>query len=370
MSKFMKEIEKMNSKNIFMIEEIKETPIALARTVEKEFQPIDDVTDKLIQKDIDALYFVGSGSSYYLNLAANCFARKMLRVPTNAFCSSEFIYYLSENLSSDSLVCFSSVSGETTDLLKAVKRVKKLGLRTVSFTNTADSTLHKIVNYPIVSHAGPVKSIGHTKVFPSLLAAEILFILQLSRKLLQAEESKIDRYLEELRSVHTASESVVKNTENSIKSYASSLVNKNSAIIVGRGPNYATALHGAILLKEGSLLHTEAIQAGEFRHGTNCLVEKDFPVVVLIQQGKTSSLLIRLAEDLKELEASLLILADQSFEDLASLTENVIFLPPVDEYLSPLIYSTPLEFLAYYRAVLKGFNPDEPRRHPRVVRTE
>ena len=360
----------MDSKNIFMIKEIKETPVALARTIEKESQSIDDVTDNLIQEDIGALYFVGSGGSYYLNLAANCFARKMLKIPTNAFCSSEFIYYLSETLSSDSLVCFSSVSGETTDLLKAVKRVKEIGLRTVCFTNTPDSTLFKIVDYPIISHAGPVKSIGHTKVFPSLLAAEILFILQLSRKLSQAEKSEVNRYLKDLRSIHKASEFVVKDTENAIKSYASFLVKKNNIVIVGRGPNYATALHGAILLKEGSLLHAEAIPAGEFRHGAQCLIEKDFPVIVLIQQGKTSSLLIRLAEDLKKLETSLLILADEKFKDLATVTKNVVFLPSLDEYLSPLIYSTPLEFLAYYRAVLKGFNPDKPRRHPGVVRIE
>lgn len=358
----------------YMLKEIYEQPQAIAETLEGRF------AENVLQENsfghnaaevfssVKSVQIIACGTSYHAGLVAKYWFEKLARVPCNIEVASEF-RYRKPVLAPDTLVVTVSQSGETADTLAALEEAKKLGAKyALAICNVPESSLVRASDLVLMTRAGPEIGVASTKAFTTQLVALMQLVIAVGRyfeldKQLEAEISS------ELMSLPGKIEQVLQ-LDNVIKDLSERFTEKHHALFLGRGTHYPVAMEGALKLKEISYIHAEAYPAGELKHGPLALIDADMPVITV---APNNSLLEKLKSNIQEVSARGGLLFVFMDESLAVENEDniiVIKMPKVANAISPIIYTVPLQLLAYHVAVLKGTDVDQPRNLAKSVTVE
>lgn len=358
----------------YMQKEIFEQPSAIAdtlegrvsseRLLEQSFGPAAQV----IFDNTEAVQIIACGTSYHAGLVAKYWFEHV-GIPCDVEIASEF-RYRRHVVKRNSLVVTLSQSGETADTLAALEHAKNVGFgSSLTICNTPESSLVRASDLALMMHAGPEIGVASTKAFTTQLVALMLLGLALWRRrdAYGAEfEAKI---IKQLRSLPAKVEQALQ-LDPQIKKLAELFADKQHALFVGRGAQYPIALEGALKLKEISYIHAEAYPAGELKHGPLALVDAAMPVVAV---APNNDLLEKLRSNIQEVRARggrMIVFADVDSGFEADGGTDVVSVAPVDDSISPIIYTIPLQLLAYHVAIIKGTDVDKPRNLAKSVTVE
>ena len=320
-------------------------------------------------KQIDRVLILACGTSYYAGLTAKYWIESVAKVPCSVEIASEYRYRDSVP-HPNTLVVTITQSGETADTLAALKHARSLGmLHTLTICNVSTSAMVRECALAYITRAGVEVGVASTKAFTTQLAALFLLTLtlaQINNRLSDEEEAT---YLKQMRHLPVALSAVLA-LEPQIIAWADDFARKENALFLGRGIHYPIALEGALKLKEISYIHAEAYPAGELKHGPLALVDDDMPVVTV---APNNELLEKLKSNLQEVRArggQLVVFADEKASMINGEGTHVINMPHINDTLSPILYTIPLQLLSYYVAVLKGTDVDQPRNLAKSVTVE
>jgi glucosamine--fructose-6-phosphate aminotransferase (isomerizing) len=350
----------------FMLKEIHEQPRAIAQTLEERVaggRLLDAAFGpdaRAVFAEVRAVHIAACGSSYHAGLAACHFLEQICRIPARIEFASEYRYRQAV-VTPGTLFVTISQSGETADTLAALRSAKESGyLSTLTICNVAESSMVRDSELVLLTRAGPEIGVAATKAFTTQLTALGMLIIALAKHshLGATQERSLVAQLLQLPGLV---EKTLK-LDARIRQLAETFANKHHALFLGRGPLYAIAMEGALKLKEISYIHAEAYAAAELKHGPLALVDEDMPVVAV---APNNELLEKLKSNLQEVRArggQLFVFADPEAGMESADGVTVIQMPVVSSALqAPLLYSIPLQLLAYHVAVLKGTDVDQPR---------
>lgn len=358
----------------YMLKEIYEQPAAIAETLEGRLGK-DTVLDssfgpKAIEifNKIKSIQIIACGTSYHAGLIAKYGIESVTNLPCNVEVASEF-RYRTVVVQPDTLLITISQSGETADTLAALRKAKEIGFKySLAICNVPESSLVRESELCFMTRAGPEIGVASTKAFTTQLVALTLLITVLAKRfgLPPEREAKV---VKQLRHLPGIIDDVLK-LDNDIKEMAKDFADKEHALFLGRGMHYPVALEGALKLKEISYIHAEGYPAGELKHGPIALVDKNIPIVAVAPNDK---LIDKLKSNLQEVKArggKLYIFSDKGTNLKSEEGIKVIEVAPLDIAISPIIFSVPLQMLAYHVAVLKGTDVDQPRNLAKSVTVE
>jgi glucosamine--fructose-6-phosphate aminotransferase (isomerizing) len=301
-------------------------------------------------------------------LVARYWFEELARVPCSIEVASEF-RYRHPVLALDTLVVTISQSGETADTLAALKEAKRLGAKyTLAICNVPESSLVRESDLVLLTRAGPEIGVASTKAFTTQLVSLMLLVLAIGRRfeLNQVLEQHIT---DELFKLPRKMESVLQ-LDKEIEILAERFTEKHHALFLGRGSHYPIAMEGALKLKEISYIHAEAYPAGELKHGPLALIDAEMPVITV---APNNSLLEKLKSNMQEVSArggQLIVFMDETLSPTPDDNVQIIKVPKVDNHISPMLYTLPLQLLSYHVAVLKGTDVDQPRNLAKSVTVE
>lgn len=281
--------------------------------------------------------------------------------------ASEFRYEFEDLVDENTLVIAITQSGETADTLAAIKLAKKKGAKVLSIVNVVGSMATRISDLVLYTHAGPEIGVAATKTYTTQLTVLTMLAIALAKHLKTTEEEYLKKLEAQLYEMPKYVE-VALGYESKIRALSEELKEKKDFFYIGRGISLATALEGALKLKEISYIHAEGLSAGELKHGPLALIEEGVPVVAVAPSGKTFEKMISNIQEAKARGALIISLGDN--EELEKVSDIWIKMPKVDEVLSPIVYIVPLQLLAYHLAVLRGNDPDKPRNLAKSVTVE
>lgn len=358
----------------FMRKEIFEQPRALSETLEGRIgtqEVLDESFGHGAAQVFDAaraVHIVACGTSYHAGMIARYWIESLARVPCSVDLASEY-RYRDAMVSPGTLFVTLSQSGETADTLAALRHASGLDyLASLAICNVAESSLVRESDLTLLTRAGPEIGVASTKAFTTQLLSLMLLSLSLGRrKGLDREEEQ--QRLELVRKLPAEVEAAL-DRDSAVRAAAEAFVERQHALFLGRGTLYPVAMEGALKLKEISYIHAEAYAAGELKHGPLALVDEDMPVVAVAPSGQ---LIGKLRSNLQEVRArggELYLFADRSTGIEAGAGVTVIETPAVDPWLAPIVYTIPLQLLAYHVAVLKGTDVDQPRNLAKSVTVE
>ncbi len=358
----------------FMLKEIFTQPRALAETLEgrlRDGRVLDESFGRDAEKKLNkirAVTIVACGTSYHAGMVARYWFEEIARVTCTVEIASEYRYRRAV-LPPDALFVTISQSGETADTLAALREARKNGYaHTLAICNVPESSLTRESEMVLMTRAGPEIGVASTKAFTTQLAALMLLVIVLGRRhgLDAAKEAALVALLESLPGkVNLALE-----LNDTIATLAEAFVNKQHMLYLGRGSMFPIAMEGALKLKEISYIHAEAYPAGELKHGPLALVDDQMPVIAI---APNNELLEKLKSNLEEVRArggALYVFADTRVNVPERPGFHIIRIPAVADFLAPIVYTVPLQLLAYHVAVLKGADVDQPRNLAKSVTVE
>jgi len=358
----------------YMQKEIFEQPRAIADTLEGRITGSRVLPEAFGNQAPDilaatrAVKIVACGTSFHAGLVARYWIESLTGLPCNVEVASEY-RYRRHVVPQGALFVTISQSGETADTLAALRMAKELGYAsTLTICNAPESSLVRESDLVLLTHAGPEIGVASTKAFTTQLVALLLLTTVLGRYNGLDAATEAQR-VALLRSLPGKMEEALA-LDDTVRALAERFVEKRHTLFLGRGDQYPIAMEGALKLKEISYIHAEAYPAGELKHGPLALIDEDMPVVAVAPNDK---LLEKLKSNLQEVRArggELFVFADHrvSMDEQRGIT--VIRVPQVDGIISPLVFTVPLQLLAYHVAVLKGTDVDQPRNLAKSVTVE
>ncbi len=359
----------------FMLKEINEQPKIIenllnlriqegAPTIFFEEQNIPE--EKL--KKIKNISVVACGTAYHAGLAGKYILESICAIPTTVDVSSEFRY---RNLlvDQDTLIIAISQSGETADTLAGVREARKRKASVLSICNVLGSTLSRESDGVIYTHAGPEIGVASTKAYTAQLAALYLFALYLAGIKNILSQKEINKYLDELRKIPKLQEAVLKN-QNKIAALSRRYSDFGSFLYLGRNINYPSALEGALKLKEVSYIPAEGYAAGEMKHGPIALIDEYRAVVCIAPESRVYEKMVSNIQEIRCRRGKIIAIATEGNDNIKEMTREVIYIPKVDEFFSPLVVALPLQLLAYHIALKRGCDVDQPRNLAKSVTVE
>ncbi|MDH3985671.1 MAG: glutamine--fructose-6-phosphate transaminase (isomerizing) [Gammaproteobacteria bacterium] len=359
----------------YMLKEIFEQPRAIADTLEGRIGSnrvleeafgagASDIFDK-----VAGVHIVACGTSYHAGMVGRHWLESLAGIPCSVEVASEF-RYRHPVVRNNSLIVTLSQSGETADTLAALQEAKRLGYgHSLSICNVPESSLVRASDLVLMTHAGPEIGVASTKAFTTQLIAMLLLTIVLGRRHAMSAETEAC-LVNELRSVPGKIEHALTLNEQ-IRSLAKQhFGDKHNALFLGRGAQFPVAMEGALKLKEISYIHAEAYPAGELKHGPLALVDNNMPVVVV---APNNEMLEKLKSNMQEVRARggvLVVFADADVGLISSQGVTALPVAPTEDSIAPIIFSVPLQLLAYHVAVLKGTDIDQPRNLAKSVTVE
>jgi glucosamine--fructose-6-phosphate aminotransferase (isomerizing) len=358
----------------YMLKEIMEQPVALANTLEGRIHNGRVLEACLGPKAAELLAqvkrvrMVACGTSANAGMVARYWFEQIAKVPCVVELASEF-RYRDPVIEPDTLFITISQSGETADTLEALRHAKTKGIAaSLVICNAPESSLVRESDICLMTHAGPERSVASTKAFTTQLMALALVMLLLARRNgLSAQDEA--RYVASLQAASGQIRQVLAQ-DDAIQALAERFVNKHHALFLGRGPMCPVAMEGALKLKEISYIHAEAYAAGELKHGPLALVDEHMPVIAVAPDG---ALLEKVKSNLQEVKArggQLFVFADKDAHFKSEPGVTLLEMPHADELTDPMVYTVPLQLLAYHVAVAKGTDVDQPRNLAKSVTVE
>jgi glucosamine--fructose-6-phosphate aminotransferase (isomerizing) len=334
-----------------MLAEIKEQPQTLRATIESVFKQSDQVRGIFggqLRRARSSIYLIGCGTSYHAAIAGKYALRVSADISSSAYPASEFRDF--ESRKKGDIIIAISQSGETGDVLTAVEKGLEDNCKIVSITNEEKSRLAKLSEIAIVTKAGRELAVPMTKTYTALLAG--IFAVA------EAIGTKQQR-ISPLQNIPRVAEETIRASEPKIRRLLEQRKAEGPIFLVGRGPNYATALEASLKLKEAALVHAEGFQSPEFRHGPKALLEAGTSLIAFTNSNRLDDTTSRLLEETRSTGTSIVSVGDKA--------GSTIETPQTPYHLTPITNIMPLQMLAVYVAVQKGVNPDNPRNLTKVT---
>ena len=360
----------------YMKKEIMEQPDAIASCLEGRITH-DHLLPAIFGPRAEAVFpsvqhvqFIACGTSYHAALVARYWIEALAGIPCSVEIASEF-RYREVAPSKNSLFVTLSQSGETADTLAALRLAKKMNyLSTLAICNVPGSSMMREAEITFLTRAGIEIGVASTKAFITQLTALFLFALSLRRY--HSKDNHIEsEIVAQLQHLPSLVQKVLQQNA-TIMNWAKSFTNKEHAIFIGRGAMYPIALEGALKMKEISYIHAEGYPAGELKHGPLALVDNNMPVIASVPGDAMLEKSLSNMQEVRARGGKLFVLTDQVhlLHQDAFADAHVIAMPSVHPLLSPLLYTIPLQLLAYHVAVLKGTDVDQPRNLAKSVTVE
>ena len=365
-------VERGNHRH-FMQKEIYEQPETTGRTIARYVNAFDERVEMPDLNGVDLAadnaILIGCGTAHYAGRVAEYWMEQVAGIAVETDIASEF-RYRKPAFAKKSFAVFVSQSGETADTLAALRYCKEKGLKTLAVVNVPESTIWREADARLPTLAGPEIGVASTKAFTAQLStlASLAIAVGRARGTLSSQE--------EARLVHTLLETPrliaeALGAEAHIETIAHELAHARDVLYLGRGVHYPIALEGALKLKEISYIHAEGYAAGELKHGPIALIDEDTPVVVVAPHD---SLFEKTLSNMQEVNArggKLILITDAAGAAAAAdIAAHTILTPACDPFVAPLVYSVPIQLLAYLTAVHKGTDVDQPRNLAKSVTVE
>ena len=357
----------------FMAKEIEEQPTTLKNGINEYVDKANDDINifNLPWKinEIKSITLIGCGTAYHSCIMAKYWFEELTSLDVSVDIASEF-RYRKNRFKKDTLYVFVSQSGETADTYAALDLCKKNEMKTCAVVNVIESSIARDSEFVLPIHCGAEIGVASTKAFLGQIL--ILYILALKLGLINKDlEKKI--FIEKLRDLKKLPELVEKTltTDNKIQSISNTFNEAKGSMFLGRGYSYPIALEGALKLKELSYIHAEGYPAGEMKHGPLALIEEGMPVVVLAPRDNYYKKTISNMQEVIARGAKVLLITNKSTDEIVS--ENIwetIEVESTNDDLLPFLLTIPLQKLAYYSALKKGFDIDKPRNLAKSVTVE
>jgi glutamine---fructose-6-phosphate transaminase (isomerizing) len=348
----------------YMLKEIHEQPRVIRNTLAR-YLPEAGGTDLSLAtyRKGEPILMLACGTSHHAALIAKGLIEAVLGVPVRAEMASEFNYY--QQTLVGTLAIAITQSGETADVLKAIKRVKAAGCRVLAITNVVGSSASRVADQVIYTYAGPEISVAATKSF----IAQLMVLYQMIAQYALTDSRDLERVFAGIRQLPSKVQSIL-DGEARIAECGKYLAQFDNALLIGRGLNFPVALEGALKLKEVAYLHAEGFAAGELKHGPFALLESRTPVIALATRDGTYEAMLTNVKEIKTRKAPVIALVDEEDTACAELADIVIPLPRVEPVFSPIINTVALQLLSYYAARERGCPIDFPRNLAKSVTVE
>jgi glucosamine--fructose-6-phosphate aminotransferase (isomerizing) len=359
----------------FMLKEIHEQPRAVIDTFRsalafgKHEIVLPDL--KLSRKELDSIekiFLIACGTSYHASMIGKYFLEGLCRIPVEADLGSEF-RYRNPLLDERTMLMVISQSGETADTRAALQEGLEKKAHCRAIVNVVGSTLARMAQGLIYTHAGPEIGVASTKAFTTQLVALYLFGLYWAKVKGIISQDKLAAGIQELIEIPGKIEEILGRGDKLLE-WAKKYMKANDFLYLGRGVLYPVALEGALKLKEISYIHAEGYAAGEMKHGPIALIDERMPVVALIQKGATYEKMLSNIEEVKSRDGEILAFVEESPDDKIGPEDCQYVIPKTSPWLAPILFVVPLQLLAYHIAVLRGTDVDQPRNLAKSVTVE
>lgn len=357
----------------FMQKEIHEQPSVIGQTLRVFYQPgTGDIALPELPfdlKQITRVSIVACGTSYYAGLVAKYWIEKYARVPVEIDIASEF-RYRDPVLENGGLSLFISQSGETADTMAALRMCKQMGQHTLAIVNVPSSSMALEADAALFTYAGPEIGVASTKAFTTQLTTLACFALAMARirgALPLEEVARLSHALAEVPAVVME----ILQQEERFAALAPSIQHASDVLYLGRGTSFAIAMEGALKLKEISYIHAEGYAAGELKHGPIALIDESVPVIVLAPHDHWFDKTISNVQEVMARGGNVILFTDKTgVQRMGDMACQVVTLPEINSFVTPILYAIPIQMLAYHVAVLKGTDVDQPRNLAKSVTVE
>jgi glucosamine--fructose-6-phosphate aminotransferase (isomerizing) len=347
----------------FMLKEIHEQPKVIRDTLGEYISASPPPELASEGGGMEDILILACGTSYHASLVGKYIIEGLVNTPVRVELADEFNYSGQASAANKGIVV--TQSGETTDVLKAIRKLKDTGCRVTAITNVVGSTASRIADRTVYTRAGPEISVAATKTFMAQLIAFYWLALPYSK----VDISRLDDLIREIRQLPVKVQQVV-DQEEGIAGFARELARFENIFFIGKGINYPVALEGALKLKEISYIHAEGYAAGELKHGPFALLGASTPVVAVVARDNTEEPMVTSVKEVKARNSPVLALVSEDDDTMEGLADWVVRVPRGDPLFSPVVNSVALQLLAYFVARERGCPIDFPRNLAKSVTVE
>ncbi len=356
----------------YMLKEIYEQPNSIRETIGTRFKLgekccFDDINiSKEYLKTVNKIYIVACGTAMHAGLVGKVAIEKLCNIPTGVDIASEF-RYRNPIIDENTLCIFISQSGETADTIAALKLAKEKKAKTIAISNVIGSSITRVSDYTIYTHAGPEIAVASTKAYTSQIILLVILAMYFAENLESCKKDVLDSLKVDILDLPSKIEAVL-NEVTEIKEFANKIYTEKDMYFLGRGNDYYVAMEGSLKLKEISYIHSEAYASGELKHGPIALIENDVTVIGILTDSNLVDKSISNIQEVVSRGAKTLVITNQR------LTNNnfdfIINIPETNNLISPVLSVIPLQLLAYYISKNKGLDVDKPRNLAKSVTVE
>ncbi len=363
-----------NGYDHFMLKEIYEQPDVIEQTIggrissdgSVELDGVDWGEDFAV--NLEKIWITACGTAYHAGLVGRELFERILRVPVEIAYAHE-LRYRDPLITGTTLTLAISQSGETADTLAAARLAQENGSRLLALTNVVGSTLSRDADDVLYTRAGPEIAVASTKAYVAMLVGQALLAIKLGAERGMLNDSEVVEMKAELQELPAKAAAVLESTAE-VAEIAKTICDVDDLYFIGRGLDFAVAMEGSLKLKEISYLHSEAMPAGELKHGTLALVTEGTPVIVVLTQQHIYDKTISGLQEVKARGARVIALAYEDDLEVAKYADRVIRIPRTADMFAPVLAAVPLQLLAYHVALELGHDIDQPRNLAKSVTVE
>ena len=359
----------------FMLKEIFEQPQTIYDCLRGRLDAqAGTITMSGIQKyaeqimNANRIIMVACGTSWHAGLVAEYIFEELCRINVEVEYASEFRYRNPVINKGDVIIAISQ-SGETADTLVAIENAKAKGALILGVVNVVGSSIARVSDAGAYTHAGPEIGVASTKAFTAQLAVLTMIALKIGYEKGTLEHDRYMQLLQELESIPDKVTEVLR-SDNNIRKIAEKYKEAKDALYLGRGYNFPVALEGALKLKEISYIHAEGYPAAEMKHGPIALVDENLPVVFVATKDSYHEKVVSNMQEIKARKGKIIAVINEGDEQSSSLANDVITIPQANEIVAPMLSAIPMQLLAYYIGVARGYDVDKPRNLAKSVTVE
>jgi len=359
----------------FMLKEINEQPETIYDCLRGRLDIVNNTitmagVDNQIDRLINAnrIIVIACGTSWHAGLVAEYIFEELCRIPVEVEYASEFRYRNPVIQPGDVIIAISQ-SGETADTLVAIEKAKEQGALIFGVVNVVGSSIARASQAGAYTHAGPEIGVASTKAFTAQLAVLTMVALKLAREKNTIPEERYIHLLNELHGIPEKVAITLQSTEK-IQKLAEKYKDADDFLYLGRGYNFPVALEGALKLKEISYIHAEGYPAAEMKHGPIALVDENLPVVFVATRDSYHEKVVSNMQEIKARKGKVVAVINEGDTETAALCDDVMTVPEADEIMAPMLSTIPLQLLAYYIGIAKGYDVDKPRNLAKSVTVE
>lgn len=360
----------------FMLKEIFEQPKSVHDTmrgrllVEEGVIKMAGIWDHVEKfKNANRIIIIACGTSWHAGLIGEYLIEEYARIPVEVEYASEF-RYRNPIITDKDVVIAISQSGETADTMAALKLAKEKGAFIYGICNVVDSSIARITDAGSYTHAGPEIGVASTKAFTAQLTILTLIAFKLGKHNGNLGNAEFMSLIAELDAIPKKIEDVLNTTHELTQNIAKDFVKATNFLYLGRGYNYPAALEGALKLKEISYIHAEGYPAAEMKHGPIALIDENMPIVIIAPRKGHYDKIVSNVQEIKARKGKIIAVVNKGDRQVSEMADYVIEIPETSECFSPIVASVPLQLLAYYIAVYRGANVDQPRNLAKSVTVE